>query len=235
MFHTAVVSGCTADVSLLEEICDRFMIDRTVDNAFVCSASSEALMSALDHGFSENTIKGLAAGDLLFSVDTRDTETADRVLSQLRSAAAAAAENSGVMQRNPELAIDGDPSANWAVIRLPAHLAPRAAEQALRRGLGVILEEELDIASECRLKKEAFEKGIPLLGGGVHGAVISGRPLGVCPELKKGNVSIIGQSLVPNLILAFMLENRGVGIRHLISTGRERYGDRTVPGRTYRR
>ena len=220
MFHTAVVSNCFADSSMLEEACDRYVMDRTVESAFVCSASSEALQSALNFGFSEKFLKGLSEDDLLISVDAKDEKTAETVLSQIRSMAEAAAGAAGTGNRNPELVMDSEPSANWAVIRLPASLAPRAAGQAVRRGLGVILEEELDLLSEEKLKKEAAEKGIPFLGGGVYGAVISGRALGACPEFKYGNVSVLGQSFAANLILAMHLEERGIGIRHLVSTGR---------------
>lgn len=220
MFHTAVVSNCIADSSLLEEVCDRYVMDRTVDGAFICYASSETAQSAHNFGFSDRLLKGLSGDDLLISVDAQDDRTAETVLSQICSMAKAAGEAAGTGSRNPELVMDSGSAANWAVIRLPASMAPRAAGQMIGRGLGVILEEELDPRSEELLKKEAAAKGTPLLGGGVHGAVISGRALGVCPALMKGNVSILGQSFAADLILAMHLEERGIGLRHLVATGR---------------
>lgn len=220
MFSTEIIKDCAADSVLIEEICDSFMMKRTVDNVFACAASSEAASSALNFGFSEEVLSSASAGDILLSVDAMNGETAASVLSHIKSMITAESENRGRKNRNPEIGLGTDPSVNWALIRLPSDLAPRAAQQCLRMGKGVILEEGLDISSEAELKKTAAARGLPLLGGGVQGAVIAGRSLGICPRFRSGKVSILGQSLTSNIMLAFLLERRGVGIRHLISTGR---------------
>lgn len=205
----------------MEDICDRYLMDSSVDNIFICQASSEAASTAVRYGFQERELKAAAEDDLLISVDASDLKTAEKVLSQIVSMARAdnVPDNEYTL-KNPDMAFEADPSINWALISLPPHLAQRAAAQCIDRGAGVILAQSLQPERETALKRAAAERGVPLLGGGVQGAVIAGRPVGICPEFGQGKVSILGQSLTANMMLAFLLEDRGVGIRSLISSGR---------------
>ena len=221
MFYTEIVHRCVADSAMMETVCDSYVMSETVTNAFCCQGSSETKASAGSFGFSEEQIRSARDDDLLISVEASDSDTARTVLSQLKSIATVRRYSRECGRSgDPEIEIEGHPDINWTVISLPPHLAVRAARQCLDMGLGVILEEALSLGDETELKKYAYERSLPLLGGGVQGAVISGRSIGVCPEFPNGNVAILGQSLNANLMLAFLLEERGIGIRHLISTGR---------------
>ncbi len=221
MFFTRTVHNCVADISVMEDICDRYLMDGTVENIFLCQASSEAVQAAVRYGFSDRELKAAAADDLLISVDTRDLRTAESVLSQISSMASADTVLDPLYTiKNPDMAFESDPEINWAMISLPPHLAYRAAVQCMERGAGVILTQGLQAEKEAALKKTAVELGVPLLGGGVQGAVIAGRSVGICPEFSEGKVSVLGQSLIANMMLAFLLEERGIGIRSLISSGR---------------
>jgi len=205
----------------MEGLCDGYMMDGTVESAFCCQASSGAAASAELFGFSAEELSGLRDDDFLISVDTRDPGTADTVLSQMSSAAAAsAARGNGSDMKDPELAAEADGMANWAVLDLPAAFVPRAARQCIDLGMGVMVCESLSPDVEAGLKEYASSKWIPLLGGGTQGAVIAGRPIGICPVFPQGNVSVIGQSLSANIVAAFLLEERGIGIRHILSVGR---------------
>ena len=91
MFFTRTVHNCVADISVMENICDRYLMDSSVDNIFICQASSEAASTADRYGFQERELKAAAEDDLLISVDASDLKTAEKVLSQIVSMAQAGA------------------------------------------------------------------------------------------------------------------------------------------------
>ena len=203
MFFTRTVHNCVADISVMEDICDRYLMGATVDNIFICQASAEAVQTAVRYGFTERELAAAAEDDLLISVDARDLRTGERVLSQISSMAGAdTALGPSYTLKNTDMAFESNPDINWALISLPPHLVSRAAVQCMERGAGVILSQGLQPEKESMLKRTAASIGVPLLGGGVQGAVIAGRSVGICPVFPKGKVSVLGQSLIANMMLS---------------------------------
>ena len=110
MFRTDIVRRCYADSEFIEEICDGFLMERSVDGIFACAASSAAAASAAEYGFSEDEIASAESGDILLSVECRDGRAAETALSRMRSMLTAESAKSGWRGRNPEIVLDSQDS-----------------------------------------------------------------------------------------------------------------------------
>ena len=163
-------------------------------------------------------------GDLIMAVRVRDASLVEaaigearRLLDQPRPAVAGGGSwhphtLRGALQQMPE--------ANLALISVPGAFAAAEARKALRRGLNaMIFSDNVSLADEMALKREARGLGLMVMGPDCGTAIIGGVPLGFANAVTRGDVGIIGASGTGIQEVTCLISNGGRGISHAIGTG----------------
>ncbi len=145
-----------------------------------------------------------------------------RVLLEARRAASGPADGGGSawQPRTLRSAVEAMPDANLALISVPGDFAAAEAWKALHHGLNVmIFSDNVALADEVALKREASERGLLLLGPDCGTAIIAGLPLGFANVVPRGDFGIIGASGTGIQEVSCLIARAGHGISHAIGTG----------------
>ena len=172
----------------------------------------------------------IAAGpnDLLVIIEGDDKAALDAALlvarARLTAAADTAAEGIGFGTRpRPRGLAEAaalDPRANLALISCPGEYATAEAMKALRLDLDVmVFSDNVSVADEVALKREAAARGRLVMGPDCGTAIIAGMPLGFANAVRRGPVGIVAASGTGLQHLACALDRAGSGISHAIGTG----------------
>src|SRR5262249_12965959 len=103
---------------------------------------------------------------------------------------------------------------------VPGDFAAAEARKGLRRGLNVmIFSDNVPLAEEVALKREARDRGLIVMGPDCGTAVIGGAPLAFANSLPRGDVGIVGASGTGIREVSCLIANAGRGISHAIGTG----------------
>jgi FdrA protein len=122
--------------------------------------------------------------------------------------------------RSLKSAVDALPDANWVLVSVPGRYAAGVAEEALNLGKHVFLySDNVSLDDEIRLKREAREKGLLLMGPDCGTAVINGVGLGFANRLRRGKIGIVAASGTGLQAVSAGIHNLGEGISHAIGTG----------------
>ncbi len=117
-------------------------------------------------------------------------------------------------------ALDADPQANLALVSVPGRYAAREAQQALRRGLHVMLfSDNVSVDDEIALKDEAVARGLLMMGPDCGTAILRGAPLGFANVCRAGRIGIVGASGTGIQEISSLIDQWGGGISHAIGTG----------------
>ncbi len=117
-------------------------------------------------------------------------------------------------------AVAAMPAANLALISVPGDFAIAEARKALRAGLNVmIFSDNVAIADEAELKREARELGLLVMGPDCGTAIIGGVPLAFANVVPRGDIGIIGASGTGIQEVSCLIAQAGRGISHAIGTG----------------
>jgi FdrA protein len=170
--------------------------------------------------------EGRAAGpgDLVIALAGREAAaledalaTARQTLDRPRVLAA------GVVQAQPRTlpsALRQLPGANLALVSVPGAFAAGEALKALRAGLNVLLfSDNVPLADEIALKREATARGLLLMGPDCGTAIVAGVPLGFANAVPRGDVGIVGASGTGIQEVTSLLALEGRGISHALGTG----------------
>ena len=131
-----------------------------------------------------------------------------------------AKDSGGTKPRSLAGAIDTLAGANLALISVPGVFAAGEARAALRRGLNVmIFSDNVPIADEVALKREARERGLLVMGPDCGTAMIAGAPLGFCNVVPSGGIGIVGASGTGTQEVMCLVARLGEGVSHAIGTG----------------
>ncbi len=142
---------------------------------------------------------------------------AKRLLDAPREAAADATLN---VVRTLRSAVRNLPDANLALISVPGHFAAAEARKALALGLHVmIFSDNVALADEVALKREARGRGLLVMGPDCGTAIIGGAPLAFANVVPRGDIGIIGASGTGIQEVSCLIARRGGGISHAIGTG----------------
>ena len=162
-------------------------------------------------------------GDLVIAIRAADKAAADqavaearRLLDQPRSSGAGT-----VWQpRTLRAALQQMPEASIALVSVPGDFAAAEARKALRRGLNVMLfSDNVPVADEVALKREARELGLLVMGPDCGTAIIGGVPLAFANVVPRGDIGIIGASGTGIQEVSSLIAQAGRGISHAIGTG----------------
>jgi FdrA protein len=112
------------------------------------------------------------------------------------------------------------PDASVALISVPGAHAAAEARQALARGLHVpLFSDNVDVAEEVALKRDALARGLLVMGPDCGTAYLGGVPLGFANEAPRGRVGIVSASGTGLQQVVCLLAAHGLGPSHAIGVG----------------
>jgi FdrA protein len=112
------------------------------------------------------------------------------------------------------------PDANLALISVPGDFAVAEARKALDLGLhAMIFSDNVPIADEAALKREARQRGLLVMGPDCGTAIIAGVPLAFANVVPRGDIGIIGASGTGIQEISCLIARAGRGVSHAVGTG----------------
>ncbi len=171
--------------------------------------------------------EGAAAGpgDLIIAVKAQTAAAADAALAEVALAIAASQRvttDTGIawQPRTLRTAHAALPGATLALISVPGDFAAAEAHKALARGLNaMIFSDNVALADEIALKREARAQGLLVMGPDCGTAIIAGVPLGFANSVPRGDIGIVGASGTGIQEVSCLIARAGRGISHALGTG----------------
>jgi FdrA protein len=112
------------------------------------------------------------------------------------------------------------PDANLALISVPGEFAVAEARKALDLGLhAMVFSDNVPIADEAALKRDARKRGLMVMGPDCGTAIIAGLPLAFANAVPRGDIGIVGASGTGIQEISCLIARAGRGISHAIGTG----------------
>ena len=162
-------------------------------------------------------------GDLLIAVKAEDEAAAGEALSRvdaLLQVRRSGGSQGGYRPRSLQGAVQALPGAQWALISVPGRSAAGVAEQALDLRLNVFLySDNVPVADESALKRNAAARGLLVMGPDCGTAVIGGAGLGFANRVRRGSIGIVAASGTGLQMVASRVHELGGGISQAIGTG----------------
>ncbi len=119
-----------------------------------------------------------------------------------------------------DAAADMLPDSRWVLISVPGQYAARVAEQSLNLGKHVFLySDNVSMEDEIRLKEDAYEKGLLVMGPDCGTAIVNGIGLGFANRVRQGNIGLVGASGTGLQAITARIHMLGGGVSHAIGTG----------------
>ncbi len=200
------------------------------------AASPEALDAVLMMGTPANkkimadadllTESSRAAGpnDLIIALRAQSEHAADSMMDVVHARLDSHAEgtiSSGIERaRSLAGAVEAARESNLALISVPGEFAVREARKALAHGLNVmIFSDNVPLADEITLKKEADERDLLLMGPDCGTSIIAGVPIAFANAVPRGRVGIVSASGTGLQEISVLLARAGEGVSHGIGVG----------------
>lgn len=164
------------------------------------------------------------ANDLIVAVRADDDGAAVEAVKTAETLLDAAGANVGKASewqpKSLESAIREFPGANLALISVPGEFAAVEAHRAINNGLNVLLfSDNVPLAEEIELKKEARSRGVLMMGPDCGTAIVGGVPLGFANAVPAGGIGIVAASGTGLQEVSTLLARNGEGISHGIGVG----------------
>lgn len=113
-----------------------------------------------------------------------------------------------------------DPNANLAIISVTGDYARYEAAKAVNAGMDVMLySDNISLADEIALKRQAARKNVLVMGPDCGTAIINGVPLAFANKVSRGPVGIVGASGTGLQEVICLLDRMGVGISQAYGAG----------------
>ena len=198
-----------------------------VARASAVMATPANLEMLAEHGVPVSETEA-GANDLLVVLEGDDGEVLAESLdaaaalleSEARPAAAAGADTRPRRPRSLAEATEALPGATLALISCPGEYAAAEAMKALRLGLdAMIFSDNVPVADEVALKREAEGRGRLVMGPDCGTAIVGGVPLGFANRARRGSVGVVGASGTGIQQVTCLIDRLGAGISHAIGTG----------------
>ena len=179
---------------------------------------------ALLAGASLLTADGESAGptDLVIAVVADNASAADAARQAVETALTARPATADTRARPRTLtgALRALPDATLALVSVPGPYAGAEARAALRRGLDVMLfSDNVPLATEVALKREALERGRFVMGPDCGTAILHGVPLGFANAVPRGRIGLVAASGTGLQEVTCRLAAAGEGVSHAIGVG----------------
>lgn len=165
----------------------------------------------------------IGADDLVVAVCAEDDERAraalDRV-DELLAARGSTRDDGEIHPRSLRQALRRQPQARWALVSTPGRFAGRVAREALDRGLHVFLySDNVPLAEEVALKRQAARHGRLVLGPDCGTTIVGGVGLGFANRVRRGAVGLVCASGTGLQAIACHVHELGSGVSHGLGTG----------------
>ena len=163
-------------------------------------------------------------GDIVIAARAKTETAANAALDHARSMMdrprASTADAKTWQPRTLRSALSFTPAINLALISVPGDFAIAEARKAVRSGLdAMIFSDNIDIADEAELKREARDLGRLVMGPDCGTAIIGGVPLAFANVVPRGDIGIIGASGTGIQEVSCLIAHAGRGISHALGTG----------------
>lgn len=168
--------------------------------------------------------RAATGGDLVLAVRARDEATATGAMAKaealLEKPAAGHAAAAVWRPRTLHSAHAVLPNANLVLVSVPGDFAAAEARKALRAGLHVMLfSDNVPLAEEVALKREAAAAGLLVMGPDCGTAIIGGVPLAFANRIPRGDIGIVGASGTGMQEVSSLIAQAGHGISHALGVG----------------
>ena len=172
----------------------------------------------------QETGEVVSGGDLVIAIRAESTGCAEEALQEARDLLEDSYTGGGEHQdwhpRTFRSAIKSAPQSNLALISVPGDFAVSEARKAIRHGLhAMIFSDNVDLAEEAELKKEARELGCLVMGPDCGTAIINGVPLAFANVVPRGDIGIVGASGTGIQEVSCLIAQHGGGISQAIGVG----------------
>ncbi len=187
------------------------------------TAANRPLLAA--NGLLTAEAEAAAADDLVVVVRAASDETAAAALAAVDDLLArrAAAAEGDYRPRSLAAAARLLPDAGWVLISVPGRWAAGVAREALAlppHGRHVFLySDNVPLAEEVALKREARERGLLVMGPDCGTAIVAGAGLGFANRVRRGAIGLVGASGTGLQAIASRVHALGGGISHALGTG----------------
>jgi FdrA protein len=163
-------------------------------------------------------------GDLILALRAADAAAAAAAMAEAKRLLDAPREQAAasglIAVRTIRSAVRELPDANLALISVPGHFAIAEARKALGLGLHVmIFSDNIPLADEVAIKREARAQGLLVMGPDCGTAIIGGAPLCFANEVPRGDIGIVGASGTGIQEVSCLIARAGGGISHAVGTG----------------
>ena len=218
-----VRAGVFLDSVVLMQISRELTAIQGVEDAALMMATPANWDILSDAGLlEEDTMAG--PGDLLVAVRAQDQAIADSTLQRAAELMERPAQQNNTSQEFRPLTLRSAcrqlPDANLALISVPGDFAGAEARKALRAGLNVmIFSDNVSLAEEISLKREARDLGLIVMGPDCGTAIIDGVPLAFANVVPRGDIAIVGASGTGIQEVSCLIARAGEGISHAIGVG----------------
>jgi len=160
--------------------------------------------------------------DLIISIASEDHAAAEAALSavdELLNRRRAAVQQD-YAPKTLDAACKIQPDCNWVLISVPGRYAGDVARQALELGKNVFLySDNVSREDEVKLKKQAGEHGLLMMGPDCGTAIINGVAFGFANAVRRGDIGLVGASGTGLQQVTARIHQLGGGITHAIGTG----------------
>ncbi len=163
---------------------------------------------------------------IAIKAETTDSSIVDMVMEALEEELANLAKNQGGSgKRIPKArrlasALERMPDSNTMLISIAGEYAADLTESAIEKDLNVmIFSDNMSLQDEIRLKKQAADKGLIVMGPDCGTSMIAGAPLAFANIIPEGNIGVVGASGTGIQELCSQIALAGQGITHAIGLG----------------
>lgn len=168
--------------------------------------------------------QGAGPSDIVLAVRARDALLAEAALAEARhlldKPRISTSGDDSWRPRTLRVALQAAPAANLALISVPGGFATAEARKALNAGLNVMMfSDNVALADEIALKREAQARGLLMMGPDCGTAIIGGVPLAFANVVTRGDIGIVGASGTGIQEVSCLVSSNGGGISHAIGTG----------------
>lgn len=163
-----------------------------------------------------------ATGDMLVGIESDSEEIITKAFAQVDDLlkAKVAARGKHKVHRNLSSALKEMPDANLCVISVPGEHAYAAAEEAIEKGLHVLVySDNVPLDQERRLKELSIKKGLLCMGPDCGVSNINGVAFMTASVAKKGPIGIVGASGSGTQQIAVICDKEGSGVSQAIGVG----------------
>ena len=152
--------------------------------------------------------------------DAAVTESMSDLAGKSNSSQESGSATQAVAARTVGMGLAALQTANIAQISVPGIYAAAEALKAVKAGLNVFMfSDNVPLAQEITIKKEAQKRGVLVMGPDCGTAIIGGVPLGFANTVRRGAIGIVAASGTGLQEVTTQIHRMGGGISHAIGTG----------------